>query len=231
MTLTNNGPKSADEYNAPLDAYSIDLQRFEGLELDSETAAELNDLIKAIQGTGKQAESDRKEIKEPHLRASNSVDDDFRPVKERVADMVKSAKGYLTPYLVEQDRIANELRRKAEAEAAEKARIAEQLANDALVGDSVKADSEAAQAALTVAEAQQANAGRVGSASGMARTSSLRTYRHAKITDARAAAIYFCDHPTIQDAITTAANAIIRNAKGGFVKIDGMEVIEEKRVA
>lgn len=231
MTLSNNGPKSADDYNAPLEALNADLQRFDGLELNSDLAAELNDLIKAVQGVGKSAETDRKAIKEPHLNASRQVDADFAPIKQSVADMVKRGKGYLTPYLVEQDRIANELRRKAEQEAAEKARIAEALANDALIGDSVAKDAEDAERNLQIATAAASNAGRVGSASGDARTASLRTYRTAEIVDIEKAALFFCTHPSVQDAIVTAANAIIRNAKGGFVKMDGISIKEEKRVA
>lgn len=231
MTIPNNSPKDAAEYEAPLDELEAKLDGFDSDSLDEVSAAELNDTIKAIQALGKRADADRVVIKKPHFEAGKRVDAEFKPISNRVADLAKKGKSVLTPYLIEQARIAREARELAEREAVEKARIAEQLANDALVGDSVKAEADDAVAKLVVASAVESNAGRVGSASGMARTASLRTYRSAVITDAEKAAIYFCSHPSVQDAIVSAANAIIRNAKGGFVKIDGMEIKEEKRVA
>lgn len=231
MITDNNPPKDAADYEAPLDTLKDRLSEFELGNMDDARASELNDLIKDIQALNKSAENDRKAIKEPYLLAGRKVDADFKPIKTRADSLVKSAKAILTPYLVEQARIAKEAREAAEREAAEKARIAEQLKQDALVGDSVVKESEEAAANLAMANAKEVNAGRAGSSSGTSRTASLRTYRYAEITDPEKAAVYFCTHPSVQDAIISAANAIIRNAKGGFVKMDGIEIKEEQRVA
>ncbi|WP_416877935.1 hypothetical protein [Litorimonas sp.] len=226
MTLSNNGPMDAADYEEPLTELESNLSDYEGVTLDDESAAKLNDLLKEIQKVGKDADKSRVALKEPHLVAGRKVDDDFRPIKEKAGELHKTGKGYMTAYLVEQKRIADEARRKAEQEAAEKARIAEQLAKDALIGEDVKRDAEEAAKAVDLAKAQAENSGRAGSYQGGARTMSLRTSYEAVLSDPKAAAIHFADHPRVQDAIISAANAILR----GSDRPDAIPGIEIKKI-
>lgn len=212
MTLTNNGPLDADEYIEPFDDLEANLNALIEKELDDTTAGQLNDCIKEIQALTKSADKDRKAIKEPHLSASRYVDASFKPITTRGAELANKGKAVVTAYMVEQQRIADEARRKAEAEAAERARVAEQLANDALVGDMVAQEAVEAARAAEVAQATAGIAGRVGSLTGQSRTMSLRTSYEAVITNPVAAATFFADHPSVQDAIVKAANALLRGA-------------------
>ena len=208
--LTNNGPLDASEYDEPFNELEANLDALIAQETDELVAGKLNDTIKEIQSLTKQAEKDRKAVKEPHLAASKRVDAEYMPLKTRGIELAAKGKARVTEYLVEQQRIADEARRKAEAEEAERARIAAEMADDALVGDMVKQDAEDAAQAATVAQAEYENAGRAGSLTGQSRTMSLRTSYQASISDPVAAATFFADHPKVQDAILAAANAMLR---------------------
>lgn len=208
--LTNNGPLDAAEYNEPFDELEANLDALIAQETDELIAGKLNDTIKEIQALTKAAEKDRKAVKEPHLAASKRVDADYMPLKTRGTELAARGKARVTEYLVEQQRIADEARRKAEAEEAERARIAAEMADDALVGDMVNQEAEEAAQAANVARAEYENAGRAGSLTGQSRVMSLRTIYQAEIDDYQAAAAHFASHPKVQDAILAAANSILR---------------------
>lgn len=212
MTLSNNGPLDAGDYTEPLDELEAHLNELLAQDLDDTSAGKLNDVVKEIQTLTKSADKSRVAIKEPHLTAGRKVDEEFKPVIERGKTLASKGKDKATAYMIEQRRIAEEARRKAEEEAAEKARIAEQLRQDALIGESVQADAEEAERLVLVATAEADNAGRVGSVSGGSRTMSLRTSYKAELSDAKSAAIHFADHPKVQDAILSAADALLRGA-------------------
>ena len=212
MTLSNNGPMDAADYEAPLSELEENLAEYRDVNLDDESCSKLNDLLKEIQAVGKDADKSRVALKEPHLVAGRQVDDDFRPIKDKAKELHTDGKKIVTAYLVEQKRIADEARRKAEAEAAEKARIAEKLKADSLIGEDVVNEAREAQKAADLASAQYDNAGRAGSYQGGARTMSLRTSFEAEFTDVKAAALHFADHPKVQDAILSAANALLRGS-------------------
>lgn len=211
MTLSNNGPLDAADYNEPLDELEAHLTEIIALELDDASAAKLNDVVKEIQSLTKAANKDRVAIKQPHLDAGRQVDDDFRPVLDRGKSLAQRGKDAATAYMVEQRRIAEEARRKAEEEAARKARIAEELANDALIGDDVAREAKDASLALITAEAEASTSGRLGSMSGQSRVMSLRVSYKAEIEDADKAAAYFASHPKVQEAILVVANQILRS--------------------
>lgn len=231
MTIDNNGPKDANEYEAGLNALQADLDRFDGVEINEQLAAELNDFMAVARNTNKEAEKDRKLIKEPFLQGGRDVDARFKPVTTRLSEMLAKAKSILTPYVVEQQRIAEEIKRKAREEAEAKARAAELLAEDEIVGEMVKQEAEDSAKIASIADAQAENAGRVGSASGYARTASVRSYWDASISDARAAAIHYCDHPKVQDVIIALAQADMRGDKSKSIKITGIQFTERKEVA
>lgn len=230
MTLSNNGPMGAGDFIDPLNELEQNLSTYQDMTLDAESCAKLNDLIKEIDTVRKAADKSRIAIKEPHLTASRKVDADFKPVITKAKDMHNSGKALVTAYLVEQKRIAEEERRKAEEEAVRKARIAEQLANDALIGEDVQKDAEEAARVADIALVNEANSGRAGSFGGSARTMSLRTSYRAEIENATVAAAYFADHPKVQDAIISAANALLRSPDRPNA-IAGMKIIQEQKAA
>lgn len=212
MTLSNNGPLDAFEYNEPLTELESHLSELLAIDLDDVTAGKLNDVVKEIQTLTKSADKDRKAIKEPHLVAGRQVDADFKPIAERGKALIDQGKAKVTAYMIEQQRIADEARRKAEAEAEKARKIAEQLANDALVGESVQEDAKQAERAAQAAQAEASDAGRVGSVSGQSRVMSLRKSYLAEITDPAAAAAHYANHPKLRDVIQAIANAELRSA-------------------
>ena len=228
--LSNNGPLSADEYTEPLDGLESNLDAILSDKITDESAGRLNDCIAEIRNLMKKAEADRKAIKEPFLQGGKRVDADFKPISERGKDLADRGKKAATEYMMEQQRIANEARRKAEAEAAERARIAAQLADDALVGDMVQQEAIEAADAAKAAKLVYDNSGRVGSLTGTARTMSLRTSYRAEIIDPMAAAKFFADHPAVQDAILSAANALLRG-KDRPASIAGIKINEIQKAA
>ena len=228
--LSNNGPLNADDYREPFDGLEDNLNDLLGLEITEDVAGRLNDVISEIRGLTKKADADRVAIKKPFLDGGKRVDAEFKPVTTRGKELADKGKAAVTAYMIEQQRIANEARRKAEAEAAERERIAAQLASDALVGDMVQQEAEDAATAAEAARLVSDNSGRVGSLTGTARTMSLRTSYRAEIIDPMAAAKFFSDHPAVQDAILSAANALLRG-KDRPASIAGIKINEIQKAA
>ena len=230
MTISNNGPMSAEQYEPLLSELEARLGCLIDQEVDEGVAAGLNDCISAIRTLGKNADADRKKIKEPHLTAGKQVDDDFRPISTKVKSLVDSGKKVVTAYIIEQQRIAKEAEEKALAEERERQRIADAMKDDALIGETVVSEAEAASEAALIAKAETENAGRIGSMSGGARAMSLRVSYSAQIENPAIAAAHFADHPRVQDAIIQAANAILRGADRPDA-IPGITINEIKKVA
>lgn len=225
----NNPPADADHYLAELERLvPICSQWAQGV-VTAQNAGDARDLIGKIDGLAKNAEKDRKAIKEPYLEQGRKIDAAFKPVGERAESLMKPIKAMLSAFLQ-----AEEARKRAEAEAArkeaeEKARAAEALKEDAFVGEHVvqiakEAEQKAAQAAR-LAENNRVQGAESDRALG------LRTYRKAKIVNAAMLVGYFANHPEVLAVCEKLANAQIRAAGGGPVSIPGIDVIEEKRVA
>ena len=213
MINTNNGPLNAAQYEGPLDDLDGQLNGLLSQTISQDIASKLSDCIAEIRRLASAADKDRVAIKEPHLTASRRVDDDFRPIKSRSAEMIKRGKGAVTAYMVEQQRIADEARRKAEAEAAEAARVAEELAKDAIVGDMVKQEAQDAELAAVSANAEYESSRRIKGQDSHSRAMSLRTYYEAEIIDPIEAAKFFASDAKVQDAILSAANRLLRSAE------------------
>jgi hypothetical protein len=207
-----NDIQSPDDFIHEIGALEMDAAAFDGVEITAENAPALRDVIARGVALGKKIEAARKCAKQPHLDACKDVDADFKPVAEHVTGISNGAKGLLTPFLVAEQ--------KRQQEAAAEARAwAEVLA------------SKEASATAAETEKQAAAAGRVESASGLARAISLRTYRSARVIDASALVAHFAGHASVIEAAEKLANAAIRDAKGEHVAIPGVEVVEEQRAA
>lgn len=223
----NNPPADADHYLAELERLvPLCAQWAQGV-VTPANAGDARDLIGKIDGLAKNAEKDRKAIKEPYLEQGRKIDASFKPVSERAESLMRPLKAMLSAFLQ-----AEEARKRAEAEAArkeaeEKAKAAEALKNDAFVGEHVA--QLAKEAEQQAAQAQRlADNNRVQGAESD-RALGLRTYRKAKIVDGIALANHFAKHPDVQAVCEKLANAAIR--AGVADGIPGIEVIEEKRVA
>jgi hypothetical protein len=229
--ISNNGPRDAAEYNVDLEALQEELLQFSGVDVNETIAARINDFMSKARKLSKSADADRKAIKQPFLDGGRDVDSRFKSITTAISDCVNSAKAILTPYLREQARIAAEEERRAREEAKRKAREAELLKDDSAFGDFAEERSKVAESDLKLAVAKAENAKRVGSATGAARTASLRSYWDAEVIDVKMAAIYFADHPKMTDLIVNLAEQVMRSDKTKSEKIPGVAFKERKEVA
>lgn len=227
--LTNNGPMEAHEYEIFVRSCQNTLAALP--EISSATASLYNDLIRSTQGISKRAEASRKALKEPHLNAGRKLDESFSVVSSAFMDVVSSAKSTLQEHLVVERLRADEAARSARFEADRASEISAALADDEFIGESVRADADKKQKASDRLAFSAHNAGRVGSMTGEARTSSLRAYRIATIADSKKAAIHFCNNTNVKIAIQKAASALLRASKGNQVDIPGIEITIEERVS
>lgn len=85
---------------------------------DDEQYSVAGNLIADMKRHKTKLETERKELKAPILEAGKTIDRKFRPHLDNIDKAIKAANGKMTAYYREQE----ERRRKAEAEAAEKAR-------------------------------------------------------------------------------------------------------------
>ena len=225
--ITNNGPKDAHEYDDDILALEREIEKLSHLKVNESVAAQINDFMAKARNLKKSADGDRKAIKEPFLSGGREVDARFKPITTAFDSFVAQAKKILTPYLEEQARIAAEVERKAREEAEAKARAAAILNND----EDVQALAEKAKQNVTLASARAESAGRAGSASGMARTASLRSYWDASITDPYKAAAHYATNPKVMELLTTLAEAEMRADRSKSVVIPGIQFNERKEVA
>ncbi len=184
---------------------------------------------KKLAGIAKKATDLHKVEKQPHLDAGRTVDDKWRDLKEEPADLSKKLKRHMDAYLLEQQRIENERRRKEQEEAdrlrreaEERARAAEASNDEAAKEEAQRLNAEAAEREKA-AQAKNAQAGRTGA------KVSLRTFVSAHVTDYEAAAkaLLAANHPEFKQFIEQLANRAVRAG----VPLDGVERIEEQRAA
>lgn len=194
--------------------------------VDAANCGTVKDLIGDAKALAKEIEEARKSTKEPHLIAATAVDNAFNPLKEELISAWFAPNKMLEAWVIAEkkraDAIAEEARKKAEALAKEQEEEDAFLRSDEQVA---VVNTEAAIARVRAAAASQ-----VVSANG-GRTASLKTYRSAEVTDAKALVLHYFEHPDVLGAATKCANAAIRAAKGGPISIPGIKVIEEQRLS
>ena len=217
--MKTNQPGASD-FDGEIGALALEMEGFNGVTISAVTAPTLRDVIARSVSLAKRIDKARVEQKAPHLQAGRDVDADYKPVGARVADIGASGKKLLQPFL-----LAEQNRLRAEAEAKAKA-DAEKAALDAFDENpfSEQAPTEAVEP-VKVARAT------VASASGLARSTGLRTYRTAKVTDAAAMVAHYAGRIAVIEAAEKLANEEIRAAKGQPVNIPGVTVQEDQRIA
>lgn len=233
----NKPPAYDEEKRAALEAEARDFADAAGewadlKEIDTEERAEkANDFLAQGRNLHRRIEDVRTAEKKPHLDAGKEVDAAFSLLKDIVESAAKKVKPLMEAFLKEQQRKADEARRAAEkaareeAEAAEAARRAAEQRNDA-VGE-VEAQRRAEEAEKAAKAAEAPARAKVGSATGMGKTASLRTVRRAVIDNDLMALRHYRHHPEVIALLERLATAEIRS-KDGPNEIPGFNVIEEK---
>lgn len=177
----------------------------------AEQASELNDFIAGVKKVGKAVDEDRKTDKKPHDDAGKKVQAAYSPILDKMRLAIDRVTPMQTRWLtkVEAERQAEAARKQAEAEAA--AREAEEAAAKAAARNDIsgEVDAEAAQKRAKELQKDAARAAKskanVKSATGGARTASLRTTWRAKITNLRIAFMQFADEPELQELLVKLA--------------------------
>lgn len=161
----------AETGGAWLDLGSIDTE---------ERAKKAVDFTAQVKKGLKIIEDERKKAKQPHADAGKAVDDAF---KKLVAPLTKLSDGLsrlMTAYQQQQQRIKDEERRQRQAEEQARADAARKAAEEAArrndVMGAAAAEAEAAEAEKAVKQAAKPQTVRLESATGGARTVSMRTY-------------------------------------------------------
>lgn len=227
--MSNNPPKDADHYIHALEALKGLVSSWSQSTVNHDNAGQLRDLIGRIKELAKEAEKDRKKIKEPYLEQGKKIDAAFKPVATVATSLVSPLGKMLSDFLAAEEARKRVAAEKAQREAEAKARAAKALEDDAFAGQQAKERAEQAEqeAKLAVKEAQTNNVS--GFESG--RAMGLRTYYKARVVNPAMLVGHFADHPDVLAVCERLANAKIRGAKGTTISIPGIEVIEEKRVA
>lgn len=174
----------------------------------------------------KEIDESRALAKKPHLDAASGVDDAFVPLRDSVAASARAVKKLVEAFVIAE-------KKRAEAEAAEARRKAEELLAAKAEEDPFLADTTAvveAQTAVAIADTRALASRQVMSATGLSKASSLRVVRSAVVTDPKALVLFYAEHPDVLGAATKCANAAIRAAKGGPCVIPGIEIKEEEKL-
>ncbi len=226
------------------------LSMVESMVIDSHETYELAaDELKAIKSKAKKLEDDRTSITGPINKALKAVNDLFRAPSDYLAQAEKIIKGKMIAYTTEQERIAAEARRAAEAAIkAEQERIAREVAEKEAAaaaeaakllaqGNEEKAAEVQAQAAIEAASLSTtaavmtapAVAEPVAKVSGV----SMRTVWKAEVTDKMALIAFVAANPqfaNLLDANTSALNQMAKAMKDAM-QIGGVRVYEDKQLA
>lgn len=202
-----------------------------------EDASLLSDFIAGVKKNIKLTDEDRKTDKKPHDAAGEAVQAAYNPIIEKMKRAIERVTPMQTAWLTKKDaeRRAEAERRRREAEAA--ARAAEEAAAKAAIRHDIAGEVEAEKAAKRAKELEREAArlekqrSNVKSASGGGRTTSLRTYVSAKVTNVRTAFMYYQDCPEVADCLKALAEREARDKRFDPAKdkIPGIEFIIERR--
>lgn len=218
-----------DKFNEAAKAW-LEIEAIE----DEDRAEKLNDFLGGAKKLKARIEKCRKEDKKPHYDAGLAVDAAYKGLAETLSKVDAAIRPKLDAYMevqrkkalaakAEEERKARAIREEAERKAAEAAKNendirAKQAAEDA-AAEAEKAEKAAAKQVKT----------QVGSATGGARTASLRTYREAKILSLPQVFLHYKDRPEVHDLLKRLCDADIRAADVDETKIPAIEVIETRR--
>lgn len=211
---------------------------------DADMADRANGFKTQLSDLRKEVDKARRDLKKPHEDAAASVDQQFRPLLDLVDRAYKAMGEKLTAYLQEQQRLAEEERRRQADEARQRREEAEAAALRAREeasragGNALQAEQEAEAAARLAAQAEQearkpvkvqirGDFGR--------RAAGLRTTWKAEVVDQKAALRHYGKHPKVQEAALAAAlelaNAEARVSKREDAAPPGFKFFADSKAA
>lgn len=200
-----------------------------------EQAEKCTDFLGGAKTLWNQIDAARKEQKKPHDDAAKAVQDVFRKPLDTIDFAIKRVGQIQTLWLKaekarEQDRKRQEqlAARKAQEDADRLAREAEARNDVAGIAEAEAARKEADKAAKA---AEKPAAVRAGSATGGARTVSLRTTYRCEVEHRGPALAHFRDHAEVIALIERLASAEVRAQQGEKVAPQGFKLIKEEKAA
>lgn len=205
-------------------------------EIDSQERSEkATDFVAGARSVFKEVDEARKAAKKPHDDAAQAVQDAFKPLLDKIGKAGEVVKALQADWLKrEKAREEAERReREAAARAAEEAAardLAEAQARNDVSGmvDAEAAHKAAAKDAKAAAKPVKAQA---GSATGGARTMSLRTTYRCEVESRGPALATYRDHPEVIALIERLATAEVRSQRGEKVAPNGFKLITEETAA
>lgn len=204
---------------------------------DEDTAARLNDFISGLRKIRKNADEARKQAKQPHLDAGKAVDTAYNRIIAPMDKLLERLMPLATAWLRKKKAAQEAEAARQREEARKAAEAAERQAQQAAARNDIMGQVEAEEA-RKVAEAQEKEAERtsnaranIKSATGGARTASLRTYYRVEIINIRAALIHYADRAAVADCIRklAASDARSKDFDPNTDKIPGVNLIPDER--
>jgi len=194
-------------------------------------AEKLVDFIAGVKTIIKLVDEDRAKDKKPYDDAGKAVQRAYLPIMEKMQKAVDRVTPMQTAWLM---KLRDEQRAEADAQraAAAKATLAaEQLALQAASRNDISGEVDAEEA-IKVAAAMKRDADRaysakpiVSSASGGARSASLREVKTVKITNIRFLFMALQEDPAVVEALLSAASARVRSKDYVDGSLPGIEVV------
>lgn len=235
----NQPPAPTDVFGPRIGRLLADLTALIAQPTTERNAQRLRDVVKRAADLTKEMNEAKAKDKQPHFDANTAIEASYSPLVDDADRIKKQARSRIDAFLIAEEerrvREANEARRKADeaAAAAEKAKAEAATAPDPVAA--VEADDAAYDATMAEHEAvhaeRRADAGpRVGSAAGLGRATSLRSYWSVKVVDPDALVAHFAKDRDVLAAATKAANAFARATKGSQ-PIPGCDILEDRRSA
>lgn len=200
---------------------------------DSETAQACDSYLAQVRAEIKAADADRKKLNAPHDQAIKANNERFRPL----TSLLETCERLLSPLKAgwlkrEQQRIAAE-RAEAEAKALAAMQAEEDAARAVAKADSVaavvaadEAQRKAKEAMATLAAAERARPQVKGDLA--ARSSGLRQYWFAVVTDWDKAVAHYSEDPKVREAVQSLANAEARASHEKMAVAGAVAKMEER---
>lgn len=189
------------------------------------------EFLKKIKTVSKMIDDARKDITKPLDDAKKRVMDFFREPLTQLSDAEKMLKGAILGYQQEQNRIAEEERRKAEA----KAKAEEERKRKALEERAAKAEENgnSAKAEMLREQADDVRVKTVVAPARIEKVQGIATKKvwKAKIQDyTKIPSSFYLNDPKVQDAIQSAMNNFAKGTKGN-VPVEGVEFFQEESLS
>ncbi|MEM8615343.1 MAG: hypothetical protein AAGF20_00255 [Pseudomonadota bacterium] len=225
----NNPPHAIDLFQSKIAELKERIDAFPAVTADNEGQA--NDLIQLASKLSKEIEAKRKDEKQPYLDAGKAIDGSYKPLVDSAKAISAPLKDRLSAHLREQERIARERAAEAARIAEEERKRAEAEAAVSMPADEADILRKADDAELRAASAEaQAEAARTAKGSHGLRASGLRTKKEVVITDPVALVRHYHKYQEVIALCHRLAKADVR-AGASEDSIEGIAIKEVREIA